>query len=378
MIYLNQAATTFPKPQSVYKAHTAALCALPSGQFRSSYGEQVDVFEACRRKLGELLEIKEYDRIWFSSGATDSANAVIYGLGLASSHVITTATEHNSVLRPLLNLKEEVRDVTILSCDKIGRINPSDIKAAVRPNTKAVFINHVSNVTGYVQNMNILAPIVKELGLLLIVDVSQSAGCIPIYTDKWKVDGLIFTGHKALFGSQGTGGYYIRKGIEFHPYRFGGTGFDSERIYYDEDFFEYEVGTANTPGFAGLLAGVEYVLNRGVKTIETKEQKTMTELYKSMEGIHKVILYGDAKAKMGPVLSFNIKGFNPGDVAYILQNGYDIVVRTGLHCAPLIHHYMGTKGKGTVRISISDLTTTKEINIFLEALIEICKSAPCT
>lgn len=376
MIYLNQAATTYPKPQCVLEAHTASLYSEPIGQFRSSSAVKgADIFEKCRCSLGILLGIKEWNRIFFSSGATDSANAVIYGLPLRKKNVVITQTEHNSILRPMLNLKDRVGSVTIVPCDSEGKVKPEDIEAAIREETAAVFVNHCSNVTGMIQDIAGIGRITKKKGIILAVDVSQSAGCIPIKTDLWGIDVLIFTGHKSLFGAPGTGGYYIREGVEFYPYRYGGTGRNSRQLTYENGDYEFEPGTQNTPGIAALNAGAEYILRRGVERIAEKEQNLMRMLYRGLENIPGICVYGNAVKNQGPVMSFTFSEFQPSDIAYILQNGYQITVRAGLHCAPLINDAMGTGKHGTVRVSISDMTQEKEIHSILSAMAEISGGA---
>lgn len=372
MIYLNQAATTYPKPQCVLEAHTASLYSGPVGQFRSSStAKEPDIFEKCRCSLGTLFGIKEWKRIFFSSGATDSANAVIYGLPLSGKNVVITQTEHNSILRPLLNLREQVGSVTIVPCDSDGKVEPADIEAAISEETAAVFVNHCSNVTGMIQDIAGIGKITKKKGVILAVDVSQSAGCIPIEADLWGIDILIFTGHKSLFGAQGTGGYYIKEGVEFCPYKYGGTGRDSRQLTYEKGDYEFEPGTQNTPGITALNAGAEYILRRGVERIAEKEQNLMKMLYQGLEDIPGVRVYGNAMKNQGPVMSFTFSGLQSSDIAYILQNGYHITVRAGLHCAPLINDAMGTGKYGTVRVSISDMTQEKEIQSILSAMTEI-------
>lgn len=381
MIYLNQAATSYPKPQRVLDAHAEALSKIPSGQFRSSADEtgSKDVFTECKENLGNLLGIKDIDRIFFSSGATASSNAIIYGLGLKDAHVITTATEHNSILRPLFNLKGEEGLVTVVPCDENGYVKIRDIEDALREDVKAVFINHCSNVTGMVQEIEEITRVVHKRGIPIIVDASQSAGCIPVNVDQWDVDGLIFTGHKSLFGAQGSGGHYVKKSLDLKPFMYGGTGYDSSRIEYDDSFYEFEVGTANMPGIIDLNAGVSYILDRSVKMIQTEERRKMRRLYDGLSLFKAVKVYGEFEKNIGPVLSFNIIGLRPSDVSYILQNAYGIIVRTGIHCAPFIHSCIGSGENGsgesgTVRISISDLTNDSDIDGFLEAVKDIAGS----
>ena len=376
MIYLNQAATTYPKPQCVLEAHTASLYKIPSCQFRSSTSlHEADIFETCRKNLGALLGITDWQRIFFSSGATDSANAVFYGLPLAGRNVVVTCTEHNSILRPAMNLSSQVGSVTVMPCDSCGRVDIAELEEAVTAETAAIFISHCSNVTGMVQNIKEAAKAASKKQVLLIVDASQSAGCIPIAADEWGIDALIFTGHKGLFGVQGTGGYYVRDGIDFRPYRYGGTGKNSRQLIYGPGEYEYEPGTQNTPGITALNAGVQYILDKGAENIAKNEQRLMGLIYSVLETIPNVKVYGSGEHNKGPVMSFNIEGLAPADTAYILQNGYEIIVRTGLHCAPLIHEMIGSGEAGTVRVSISDLTQEQEIHTFLNAVRDIAASA---
>lgn len=376
MIYLNQAATSYPKPQRVLNAHAESLSIIPSGQFRSSsdtVGAE-DLFTKCKKNLGKLLGIKNTERIYFTSGATAAANAIIQGLSLKNTQVVTTATEHNSILRPLFNLRGEQGVVTVVPCDKNGYVKPKDIEQSLTTDVKVVFVNHCSNVTGMVQNIEEITNIVHEKGIPIIIDASQSAGCLPIDVDRWGIDGLIFTGHKSLFGSQGTGGYYVKETLALKPFMFGGTGYDSSRIEYDESFYEFEVGTGNMPGIIDLDAGVSYILDKGIEQIQKEERAKMKKLYEGLEKLKKVIVYGNYDTNLGPVLSFNIAGLGASDVSYILQNAYQIITRTGLHCAPLIHNYLGSGEKGTVRVSISDLTKESDIASFLEAITDIADS----
>ena len=314
-----------------------------------------------RQKLGRLFHISDWERIFFCSSATDAINRIVDGLKLHSYDY--SIDSHNSVLRPLANKEQYLGD---------GRLAHYD----------ALFLNHCSNVTGEIcnigrewQNYQIVN---RQSGnrQLLILDVAQSAGCIPIDVDGWGVDILVFTGHKGLYGPMGSGGYYVRRGIDLRPSQFGGTGRDSSIIEYgDGDEWEYEVGTQNLPGLAGLMAGVDYVLERGVENIRTKEQQLTQWLINELRDIDKVQLYVAPTADVqGPVVSFNIQGLNPSDVGYILQNSYGITVRTGLHCSPLIHHRLGTEKFGTVRASLSDFTTQQDLQTLVQAVNEISAS----
>lgn len=372
MVYLNQAATTWPKPPCVLEAHASALAAVPAGQFRGGApGQGRDAMDECRNLLGRILGVSDPGNIFFSSGATDSANAVIYGLPLKGRRVLATQTEHNSVLRPLMNLKDKVGRVDIVPCGASGRVDAETVEAMLDTDTAAVFLNHCSNVTGVIQDVGAVARAAHRHGALLVLDAAQSAGCIPIEAEAWGVDALIFTGHKGLFGVQGTGGYYVRKSVPFSPYRYGGTGRNSRRLTYEAGDYEYEPGTQNLPGIAALAAGAAYVLREGVEQIARKEQALLERLRRGLEALERVRLYGDSGSG-GPVLSFTIDGLKPADVAYMLEGAFGIRVRAGLHCAPLIHRAIGTEAWGTVRVSVSNMNTEAEMNCLIEAVRQIC------
>ncbi len=373
MIYLNNAATSYPKPDTVKKAMADALDSLPSGQFRSAMTvDNADIFKSCREEAARLMGIKESGRIFFSSGSTEGLNALVTGLGIRAEDIITTVTEHNSVLRPLYNLPGIKGEPVLIPCDENGTVHPEVFeKEAKKGRAKAVILNHCSNVTGALQDASAFGEIAGRYGLLFIMDVSQSAGCLEIKADEWGVDALAFTGHKSLMGPQGTGGYYVREGIDLKPLKYGGTGYDSRRIIYGEDFYEYETGTQNSPGIAGLLAGLKWVGSLGITKIEKKERDLTEYLLSRLGEMKDIRLYARDLKERGPVVSFNHKELPPPDLSYILQNSFNIVTRSGLHCAPLIHRYLGSEEKGTVRVSFSYFSEREDIDALLNALREI-------
>ena len=343
MIYLNNAATSWPKPSSVCEAVQACLMDTPASQFRG--GSDIlkkDAEELCREKLGKLLNISDYHRIFFTSGATESMNTLLCGLnfGEEGQAVLATQTEHNSVLRPLMNQTvKDTHPVWIVPCGKDGAITEQALENTLKKATKttgkkpsAMIINHCSNVTGYIQDMKMAADFAEKNNLLLIADISQSAGCIPVDVDGWNADAVVFTGHKSLLGIQGTGGFYIREGISLKPLKYGGTGRNSQQLTYENGDYEYEVGTQNIPGITGLLAGTEYILQTGLDWIQKKEEMLMELLYEGLKKIDGIQIYGSPKGRRGPVLSMNFDGLKASDAAYILESGYGITVRAGLHC----------------------------------------------
>lgn len=376
MIYLNNAATSYPKPACVLRAHAEALAHPPAAQFRGG-SAAADFYGDCQKTMGRILGIAETERIFFTSGATHSVNAVLSGLDLAGKHIVTTAAEHNSVLRPLYNLPQ-LKDcsVAVVPCDRFGKVDPADMEKAMTNRTALVMVNHCSNVTGMVQDMEAIGKIAKKHGAWFLADVSQSAGCMPVCADRWQADIIIFTGHKSLFGVQGTGGYYVSAKLTLRPFLYGGTGRDSSRLIYENpSAYEYDAGTQNAPGLAALRAGAAYILEKGVETVAEQEQRLTAFLYDGLEALPGIIVYGQKGYNTGPVVSLNVRGLSPSDTAYILQNGYDITVRTGLHCAPLIHRFLGSDPLGTVRVSLSCLNTRREIVYLLEALREITQNA---
>ena len=361
MIYLNNAATSYPKPACVLETHARALAALPVSQFRDAGGGP-DPFTACRESLGGLLGVQATERIFFASGATEALNTLLRGLPLRGGRVAVTQTEHNSVLRPLYNTAVEP---AVLPCDTQGYVHPADV-AALPEDCALLAVNHCSNVTGTVQDMAALADAAHHRGMLFLADVSQSAGCLPVRADEWGADALAFTGHKALYGPQGTGGFYVRPGLALRPLLFGGTGRDSAKLTYSENEYEYEAGTQNAPGVAALNAGVRWVLERGVAQIARQEAALSLRLRQGLAAIDGVTLYGPLTG--GPVVSFTLARLAPADAAYILHGAYGIVLRSGLQCAPLIHRRLGTEKGGVLRASFSCFTTESDIDALMAAV----------
>lgn len=385
MVYLNHAATTYPKPQCVIDSAVQAMTCLPQAQYRgvSDTNENKNWIKLCRGNLARLFQVENPERIFFTSGATQSLNMAILGfckaVGAMSGKVnsrrgiVITATEHNAVLRTIYDgLWEELATgkiyVTVAPCDAGGYVNTKDMEKLITEDTALVIVNHCSNVTGAVQDVARIGKIAMERGAVYLVDASQSAGALEIDVKAMHIDMLCFTGHKGLLGIQGCGGLYVRPGIELRSILFGGTGTDSSTMIPKTPF--YEVGTANIPGIAGLNAGVEYIFNRGIRAIREQEEGLIKRLYEGMKSCAGVTVYADRQPE-GTALSFNVQGLAPEDVGYILAGSYGICVRTGLHCAPLIHQYLGTLPLGTVRVSISCMTTEADVDSFLGALEEL-------
>jgi len=390
MIYLNNAATSYPKPQRVIDAHVAAIRGVPVDEGRGTYTPTGEgIADVCRRNVGAVLGVKRHDRIFFTAGATDSINRLIGGLRLDGVPVVATQTEHNSVLRAIFNHTATKNAVSIVACDGKGRVSADIVEAYLASlsigeggtstqkdgNVRGLLIvNHCSNVTGTVQDIAALCDVAHRHGYAFMVDAAQSAGTMPIEADDIGADIVVFTGHKGLFGAQGTGGYYIREGLPLRPTVFGGTGRNSKRIVYDGDF-EYEPGTQNLPAIAALNAGAEHIISRGMANITAEEGRKVSRMREALSQKSAITLYGEPSQEGGTIVSFNIKGITPDDIGYILQNAYGITVRTGMHCAPLIHKALGTYEHGTVRASVTHLTPDKHIEAFIRAVSDIAESA---
>ena len=276
LLYLNNAATSYPKPKQVIEAVVCYLKSVPFHASRTGFEIQTeDVITSCRQKLCQLFNAPQPDRMIFTSGSTESLNLAIKGLELNGGHVITTTIEHNSVLRPLFKLEKEGKiRLTIVDCDARGHVDPQKINQAIHPNTKAVVINHSSNVTGTITDIQAISDIAHAHGAVILVDASQSAGCTPIDIKGWDIDLLAFTGHKSLFGLPGIGGLYIKENIKLRPLKVGGTGVRSDLTEQPpESPIYYEAGTLNLPGILALNQGVDFILNTGLKKMEQHKKK---------------------------------------------------------------------------------------------------------
>lgn len=375
MIYLNHAATTYPKPDTVTKSVLDAISAPPASQYRSAEvsAQKEDLMKSCKGKLAQLFGIREPEGICFTSGSTQALNMAILGFPYSRRRIVITAAEHNAVLRTVFDgLKERLGsgelEVVTVPCDRSGYVEIDQLREAVNEDTALVVVNHSSNVTGAVQEIGQIGQWVKAAGASFLVDASQSAGALPIDVEAMKIDLLAFTAHKGLYGIEGCGGLYVRSGIKLKPLQYGGTGTDSATMIPETPF--YEVGTANIPGIAGLSAGVDFIISTGLDEIMRKESTLMKRLYQGLKDCPKVTVYADRQPE-GTALSFNIQGLPPADVGYILSGTYGIVVRTGLHCAPFIHQHLGTLPGGTVRVSISYMTGAAEVESFLEAVRDL-------
>jgi len=378
LIYLDNSATTFPKPDVVYDYMCSFYRKHGVNPGRSGFDaakETEEVVFATRKLLTDLFNGDDPNRLTFSYNASDSLNMIIQGLAGKGDHVVTTTLEHNSVLRPLYHLQMNgIIDVTHVPFDQHGYVHPDDIRKAIRKNTKMVIVNHCSNVIGTVQPIGEFGKICREAGVLFILDSSQSAGAIPIDIKAMGIDVVVFTGHKCLMGPTGIGGSYVQENVPVKYTRFGGTGVRSAQLTHLEEFpYRLECGTLNLVGVAGLNAGLKWVLEQGIGNLHRNEMMLWDKLRKGIQSISNVITYcAESTDNHNPVVSFNIKGFDAGDVGTIMDVDYNIACRTGLQCAPKVHEGIGTdKIHGTVRLSIGPFNTEEHVDTAIRAVKEI-------
>jgi cysteine desulfurase family protein len=380
-VYLNNAATSWPKPDCVYEAVERFLRHYAASQGRGVYRksrEATTIIENCRQAVARLFKIRDPSRVIFTKNCSEALNLAIKGYLRVGDHVITSSMEHNSVWRPLKTLeKRGIISLTEVRCNLRGEISLDDVRKAIRPETRLLVFTHASNVTGTIFPLAELAEIAHSHNALLLVDAAQSAGVVPIDVESLGIDLLACSGHKGLLGPQGTGILYIAPGIDLEPLIEGGTGSNSLFPFQPEVLPDrFETGTPNGPGLAGLGAAVEFVLKIGVEAIRKKEVQLTAFLLDHLSKIPGVIIYGPCNPEAQvAVISFNIQDVNPEEVGTVLDEVYEIMVRTGLHCAPRAHQTIGTLDRGTVRVSPGYFNTEEDLQYFLDAVREISRKA---
>ena len=377
MIYLDSSATSFLKPPQIAEAVFHSFSTIGNagrGAHAPTLNASRLIYDT-REKLVALFGAPDPSRIVFTCNATEALNIAICGAIHSGEHVITTACEHNSVLRPLYLKEESGTELTIIPADEKGRIRYDLFDAALKPNTSAIVLTHASNLSGNVTDLAFVSDFAKKHGLLLIVDASQTAGSLPINVITMGIDILCFTGHKGLFGPQGTGGLYVREGLNLPPFKSGGSGVHSFDRHHPTDMpTALEAGTLNGHGIAGLNAGLDYILSMGVEPIHTKEINLARRFIKGISDIPDLKLYGDMDAPLrAPIVSLNIGNMSSASISDILWEDYEICVRAGAHCAPLMHKTFGTEKQGAVRFSFSCFNTEDEIDTAIQALHEIAE-----
>lgn len=383
-IYLDNAATSWPKPEAVYRAvdHYQRELGGPNG--RSGYREALEsnrIVERARRGVATLIGVQDARQVVFGYSGTDVLNLAIRGTVRQGDHVITTVCDHNSVLRPLRALREEADvDVTYVPCDGQGFVSPDDVRSALRANTRLVAVVHASNVTGALQPIEEIGPLVREAGALFLVDAAQSLGHVPIDVGRLTVDLLAAPAHKGLLGPLGTGVLYIRPGFEreLRPLRCGGTGTQSDADRQPDELPDkYEPGNHNLVGLAGLVAATEFLRETSIDRLHQHHLRVTERFLARLADLETVTLHGPQSAcHRTSVVSITVDGYDPHELAALLESSFRIQSRAGLHCAPRMHGALGTTaGGGTVRFSPGYATTVDDIDVVADALQEISLAA---
>lgn len=377
LIFLDNGATSFPKPEAVYQYMDVFFRNKGVNPGRSGYDLCMEtglVVEETRKMLTRFFNGTDPDRLCFGYNSTDALNLIIFGLLKSGDHAISTTLEHNSVLRPLYHLSRAGVEVEHVPFDGAGFVDPQEIRKRFRPNTRLVIVNHASNVIGTVQPIAAIGKLCREAGIPFAVDASQSAGKVPVDMEAQFLDVVAFTGHKSLLGPTGIGGLYVREGVEIRHTRAGGTGVRSAvRPHLDEYPYRLEYGTPNVMGIAGLKAGVTWLQAKGLDAIHHEEMRLAQILLDGLRAIPRVKLYClDSLENHIAVLAFNIEGTEAADVGTMLDVDYGIACRTGLHCAPLVHEQIGTdRIHGAVRFGIGPFNTEEHVRTAVEAVGKI-------
>jgi cysteine desulfurase family protein len=380
-IYLDNAATSWPKPNNVIIKMTEFQNLIGGNPGRSGHSMSVEaarIVYRTREKCAELFNVDDPLDIVFTKNATEAMNIATLCILEKEDHVIVSGMEHNALMRPLRYLEQKGLMITVVQCSSDGSIDISDYEKSFKRNTKAVYCIHASNVNGQVMPLKKIGEYARKRDLIFCVDAAQSAGELPICVKDIDADILIFTGHKSMYGPQGTGGLYISKRIssKMRPLIFGGTGSRSESEL-QPDFMpdKFESGTINAIGISGLLSGIEFILNEGISSIHRKKMALINYLIRELSMIPNVKIIGNSgNDDIIPIISFNIEGMSPSDVSFILDDRYSILVREGLHCAPAAHRTLGTFPEGSIRLSPGYFSTEHEIEMTVDAIRKISEN----
>lgn len=375
-VFLDNAATSFPKPESVYRAMDTAMREVGVAPGRGGYQQGLAaariVFSA-RSALAEFFGVTDSSRLIFTHSATESLNIAVNGLLKPGDHVVSSTMEHNALVRPLHLMRARGVEVTFVQGQPDGSVRVEDVAAALRPNTRLVALAHCSNVTGNLQPIAEIGRLARKCAVRFLVDAAQSAGYFPIDVGELGIDLLAAPGHKGLFGPPGTGILALGPEVDLDPLLVGGTGSKASSPEQPEELPDrFESGTLNTPGIAGLLAGLEFVKEVGLGQIAEKEHQLVEQVLEGLRALPGTVVYGPAPgAPRGNAISFNLAGQDPATVGFLLDRNYEISVRVGLHCAPDVHRTIGSYPAGTVRVSPGYFTSAQDIEYFLRALKEI-------
>ncbi len=382
MIYFDNSATSWPKPPGVKAAMAGFLDEIGANPGRSGHSRSIEAARTlydAREALAGLFNVRDPLRIVFTLNATDALNLALKGLLRPGDHVITSSVEHNSVMRPLRNLERSGVEVTIVPCSEKGSLDPFDLEKQIRPRTRLVVLSHASNVVGTLLPIREVGQITRRSGLFFLVDAAQTAGVYPIDAERDGIDLLAFTGHKSLYGPQGTGGLVIGERVrekEMIPLRQGGTGSRSE--FEDQPEFlpdRFESGTPNGVGIAGLLAGLQFIKEKGIENLRRQETELIKRLADGLRKVAGVRLYGPENGEDRiAAISFTMEGFSPSEIALRLDREFGVLCRPGLHCSPSAHRTIRTFPEGTVRFSLGAFNTPEEIEAALHAISVIAST----
>lgn len=377
-VYLDNAATTYPKPEEVYRAVERFMRDVGGSAGRSGHRRSLQagrVVYAARESVARLFNIGDPLRIAFTKNATEALNTAIRGLLDPGDHVVVSSVEHNSVMRPLEAARSAGVAYSVARCAPDGSLDPADVDAQMRPQTALVVLNHASNVTGTILPVADVAEVAHRCGALLLLDAAQTAGRLPIDVRDQGIDVLAFTGHKELFGPQGTGGVWAREGVRMKPLIHGGTGSHSSSLEQPEEMPDCcESGTLNAFGIAGLAAGVEFVAREGIEAIIDHERGLVERLLDGIAGLKGVKVHGPPgfEGRLG-IVPLTFDACSPPEAAELLDRRYGICCRAGMHCSPMAHRTIGTAETGVLRLSFSRMNTADEVGYLLECLREIAR-----
>jgi cysteine desulfurase family protein len=379
LIYLDNGATSFPKPPAVPAAVERFLREIGGSPGRSGHRlaqQAARIVFDCREAIAALIGAPDSRRVVFTLNATQALNLALGGLLERGDRVVTTSIEHNAVMRPLRHLERTgVITLDVVPCDAAGRLDLARLEVALSARPRLVTIVHASNVTGVILPVRAVSALAREHGALLLVDAAQSAGAVPIDVAADGIDLLAFTGHKSLFGPQGTGGLWLRAGLDLRPLFRGGTGSNSE-LEEQPDFYpdKLESGTPNGAGLAGLLAGVDFIRTTGLAAIRAREEALTARLLAGLRDVPGLEVFGPEEIReRTPVVSIRFAGLLPSEAGFLLEEGYGVLSRVGLHCAPAAHRTIGTYPQGTVRLTPGYFTTDEEIDVAVTACRELAE-----
>ncbi len=373
-VYLDTAATSRRKPEEVYRAMDRFMREVGASPGRSVHSPGIEagnIVADVRAKLAKLFGVPDASRFIFTLNCTEALNLAIKGILKTNDHIVTSSMEHNSIMRPLSALMQE-RSIKVsrAKADRAGIIDPDDLAANIRPETKLIVMTHASNVTGAIQPIETVGQIAKERDIPFLLDAAQTVGCYPINLSRLPVDIMAFSGHKSLMGPQGVGGLYIREGIDLVPLKQGGTGSASSEEFQPQELPDkYESGTPNTPGIAGLSAAIDFVSSVSVDKIRTQICQVGKIILEGLQGMDGITYYGpgDMKNNVG-IFSFTVEGRDSAEVADDLESRYGIMTRVGLHCAPSAHRTIGTFPQGAIRAGIGYFSTEEEAKYLIQSL----------